>query len=185
MKYNNDDTIGNDRILNAIFTVRGKKVIIDKHLSEFLKFDLQEIRGKIGALKNEFPTNSVYILQPKEIEFLCSKNLISESESVETVYAITEEGVLSLGNTIGSENVLVVSNQIVHVFSLVRKMLSNLEKLKNNLGLVKDKLEKIHKKDPDQATTIKNKEPNLLGSDFTINSKYSDRFKVRFEMPDC
>ena len=185
MKFNNDNTIGNDRILNAIFTVRGKKVIIDKHLSEFLKFDLREIRGKINALKNDFPSNSLYILQPREIEFLHSKNLIAESETVETIYAITEEGVLCLGNTIGSEEVLDVSNQIVYVFGLVRKMLNNLEKLKNNLGLVKDKLEKIHQKNANKATVVKNEESNLLGSDFVINPKYSDRFKLRFGMPDC
>ena len=185
MKFEKDNTIGNDRILNTIFTVRGKKVIIDKHLSAFLKFDLSEIRGKIRSLKDQFPSNTLYELQPKEIDFLHTRNLIAEQESVGTVYAITAEGVLWLGATIGTKEVLDISNQIVHVFGLVKQMLANLEKLKNNLGIVKDKLKKIQVKSPPKAPAVDQENAAVLENNFVINPKYSDRFGLRFGISEC
>lgn len=171
MIYKNGETADNSEILNAILSIRGKKVLTDLHLAKFFKTEVSEIRRLMRLHHGKFPLDYHFILTHSEVSYLMSKELISQ-ELISTdgdIYAFTNNGVEVIAGLLGTDEALERYSEINHVFGLVTNMISSLEKLKDNLVNLKNKMTAIQ-----EGLTKSTSSSRFPQS----NSKYSDRFSI-------
>ena len=89
-------------VINKIYFVRGKKVLLDRDLVEL--YDVKAIRLREQVKRNieRFPDNFMFQLNEKEVEVMVSQKEIPSKQHLggSLPYVFTEHGVLMLANRI-------------------------------------------------------------------------------------
>lgn len=146
--------IPNERILNRIFLIRGKKVMFDKDLAELYRVETKVLNQAIKRNIKRFPTDFMFKLNKEEVKLWQHQYLRSQIVTLEPgkhikyfPYVFTEQGVAMISSVLKSDIAIDVNIQIIRTFTKLREILSDNRKLG-------DKIEKLEKKYDIQIANI-------------------------------
>ena len=118
--------IPDERVMNKIYLIRDKKVMIDRDLAELYQVETRVLNQAIRRNIGRFPEDFMFQLTDKEFENWKSQIVISKSEKMglrKRPLAFTEQGVAMLSSVLNSETAIAVNIQIIRVFTRMRELL--------------------------------------------------------------
>ena len=124
VKANNSIELLEERVINKIFLIRGKKVMLDFELAEMYAVETKQLKRQVRRNAERFPKDFMFELAQKEFKNLRSH--IGTSSWGGTRYmpiAFTEQGVAMLSSVLNSPTAIEVNIQIIRVFSKMRELL--------------------------------------------------------------
>ncbi|MDU0964035.1 MAG: ORF6N domain-containing protein [Peptostreptococcus anaerobius] len=123
--------VGNAKIQNMIYSVRGKHVMLDSDLAELYKVTTGRLNEQVKRNLNRFPSQFMFQLSDDEYKSLISQNAISKKGrgGRRTLpYVFTEQGIAMLSAVLKSDIAVDVSIKIMDAFVKMRNfLLSNRE----------------------------------------------------------
>jgi hypothetical protein len=147
--------IAEDRIINKIYLIRGKKVMLDRDLAELYGVETRVLNQAVRRNEKRFPEDFMFQLTVGELKNLISQNVTSSWGGVrKQPLAFTEQGVAMLSSVLNSETAIEVNIQIIRIFSRIRELL-----LTHKDILVK--LEQLEKRLMKQDTRMKKSEEDI------------------------
>ena len=95
-------TVPQEVIARKIFLIRGKKVILDRDLSDLYVVKTIALRQQVKRNRRRFPSDFMFQLKKEEAETLVSQNVIPSKRSLGGYlpYAFTEQGVAMLSSVL-------------------------------------------------------------------------------------
>ncbi len=127
-------------VMSKIHVIRGHKVMLDRDLAPLFTVEVKRLKEQVRRNIERFPQDFMFELTPEEADSLRSQfaTLKQGEHSKYLPFAFTEHGVLMLSNVLRSERAVLMSIQIIRVFTRMREMLLThkdllleLEKLRN------------------------------------------------------
>jgi hypothetical protein len=125
MNSNNLPVVPEETIMNRIYTIRGKRIMLDKDLAELYDVKAFRLREQVKRNMKRFPENFFFRLTEEETDIMVSQNAIPSKQHLggHLPYAFTEHGVLMLANVLRSERAIQMSIRIIGVFIKIREIL--------------------------------------------------------------
>ena len=147
-KQNKQPVIPDDIVMNKIYFIRNKKVMLDKDLSELYGVETRTLKQQVKRNIERFPIDFMFQLTKDEYSNLRSQIVISSwGGSRYLPLAFTEQGVAMLSSVLNSKQAILVNIQIIRVFTRIRELLATHKELLY-------KIEKIEQKDIEQEHKI-------------------------------
>ncbi len=115
-----------EKIINKIYVIRGKKVMIDRDLAELYGVETRILNQAVRRNEKRFPEDFMFKLTSLELEDWKSQIVISNSEKMglrKPPLVFTEQGVAMLSSVLNSDRAIAVNIQIIRVFTKTREML--------------------------------------------------------------
>jgi hypothetical protein len=143
-------TLPDETIINKIYVIRGKKVMLDRDLAELYGVETRMLNQAVRRNIKRFPGDFMFLLSPEEMENWKSQIVISNREKMglrKPPLAFTEQGVAMLSSVLNSDRAIIVNIQIIRVFTKMRELLATHKEI-----LLK--LEQLEKKDIEQDGKI-------------------------------
>mgnify|MGYP006268473325 CR=1 FL=1 len=156
--------LAEQKILNRIYLIRGKKVMIDEDLADLYAVETRRLNEQVKRNIKRFPKDFMFSLTAREFENLKSQNATSSWGGRRKLpIAFTEQGVAMLSSVLHSDTAIAINIRIIRVFSKIREyalthrdillQLSQMERsvkgnsrdIENIFAVLKELLEK-HKK---------------------------------------
>jgi hypothetical protein len=126
--------ISREVIINKIYFLRGKKVMLDKDLAELYGVTTFRLNEQVKRNKKRFPPDFRFQLSKKEFKNLISQFAISSwGGTRKAPYAFTEQGVAMLSSVLNSERAVQVNIQIIRVFTKLRNVLAAHKELRRKI----------------------------------------------------
>jgi hypothetical protein len=111
-------------IQSKIYLIRGKKVMLDKDLSELYNVENKRLNEQVKRNQDRFPEDFMFTLTKEEFENLRSQIATSSwGGSRKLPQAFTEHGVLMLSGVLNSPRAIKVNIQIIRIFTRMRELL--------------------------------------------------------------
>ncbi len=154
-KTSKSTIVSEEKIVNKIYLIRDKKVMLDFDLAEMYAVETKQLKRQVKRNSERFPDDFMFELSAKEFENLRSQ--IGTSSWGGARYkpmAFTEQGVAMLSSVLNSPTAIEVSIQIIRVFTKMRELL-----LTNKDILLR--LEQMEKKMLKQGTRMKKYEGEI------------------------
>lgn len=97
--------VPDERIINRIFLIRGKKVMVDKDLAELYKVKAIALRQAVKRNLKRFPPDFMFQLNKEETKLLVSHFVIPSMKYFggHLPYVFTEQGVAMLSSVLNSD----------------------------------------------------------------------------------
>lgn len=114
--------VADQKILNRIYVIRGKKVMFDRDLAEMYGVETKVFNQSVRRNKDRFPKDFMFTLNKKEWQNLRSQIVTSSwggARYKPTVF--TEQGVAMLSSILNSKTAIVVNIRIIRVFTKLRE----------------------------------------------------------------
>lgn len=130
-----------ENIINRIYLVRGKKVMIDRELAELYGVETRVLNQAVRRNAKRFPEDFMFQMTPEELEEWKSQIVISNKEKMglrKPPLVFTEQGVAMLSSVLNSDTAIMVNIQIIRIFTKMREMLETHKDILSKL----DKLER-------------------------------------------
>src|ERR1051325_11245454 len=110
--------LAEEKILNKIYFIRDKKVMLDFDLAKMYDVDTKQLKRQVRRNLNRFPEDFMFELSSKEYNSLRSQigTLKRGHHSKYPPFAFTEQGVAMLSSVLNSETAVQVNIQIIRVF---------------------------------------------------------------------
>ena len=116
--------VPDEMIINKIYFVRGKKVMLDKDLAELYNVTTFNLNKAVKRNIRRFPNDFMFQLSEEEYKNLIFQNGISSWGGLRKMpYAFTEEGVAMLSGVLHSDIAIDVNIRIIRIFTKLREML--------------------------------------------------------------
>jgi hypothetical protein len=132
--------ISDQQVMNKIYLIRERKVMLDEDLAELYQVETKVLNQAVKRNIDRFPPDFMFQLSVNEFKNLKSQFVTSSWGGRRKLpYAFTEQGVAMLSSVLNSETAIRVNIQIIRVFTKMRELL-----LTNKEILLQ--LEKIEKK---------------------------------------
>ncbi|HOE05343.1 MAG TPA: ORF6N domain-containing protein [Bacteroidales bacterium] len=115
-----------ENIINRIYLVRGKKVMIDRELAELYGVETRVLNQAVRRNAKRFPEDFMFQMTPEELEEWKSQIVISKKEKMglrKPPLVFTEQGVAMLSSVLNSDTAIMVNIQIIRIFTKMREML--------------------------------------------------------------
>jgi hypothetical protein len=114
-----------DDITRRIFTVRGKKVMLDRDLAELYGVKTGNLNKAAQRNQERFPEDFMFQLTPEEFDGLRFQFGISKGRGGVRYmpYVFTEQGVIMLASVLSSPTAVEISIRVVRAFVRLRQML--------------------------------------------------------------
>jgi len=135
--------ITDETVINKIFHIRGKKVMLDRDLAEMYGVETRALNQAIKRNEKRFPSDFMFQLTEQELEDWKSQFATSNKEKMglrKLPNVFTEQGVAMLSSVLNSDTAIEVNIQIIRIFTRLREaLLSNkdvllkMEQLEKNL----------------------------------------------------
>ncbi len=119
-------TVPDDVILNKIFMLRHKKVMLDRDLASLYNVSTKVLNQSVKRHINRFPDDFMFQLTSKELEDWKSQTVTSNSIKYglrKLPLAFTEQGVAMLSSVLNSEQAVEVNIRIIRLFSRMKEAL--------------------------------------------------------------
>ena len=111
-------------VINKIYLIRGKKIMLDRDLAEMYRVETRVLTQAVKRNIERFPNDFMFQLNLSEFENLISQIVTSSWGGTRKLpYAFTEEGVAMLSSILNSKQAIAVNIQIIRVFSKIRETL--------------------------------------------------------------
>jgi hypothetical protein len=149
-------TITEEKIINKIYLVRGKKIMLDFDLAEMYSVETKQLKRQVKRNSKRFPGDFMFVLSVKEYQSLRSQigTLKRGEHSKYLPLAFTEQGVAMLSSILNSQTAIRVNIQIIRVFTKMRELL-----LTNKNILLR--LEQVEKRMLKQGNKMKKYEADI------------------------
>jgi len=134
-------------IENRIFSLRGKQVMLDFHLSDLYLVETKRLNEQVKRNIKRFPESFMFQLSDVEWDDLQSQIATAKRRSLP--YVFTEQGVSILSAVLNTDMAIEVSIQIMNAFVQMRKTIGNHQQL---LQLSSDFTK--HKLDTDEVNVV-------------------------------
>ena len=156
MANNKSDIMLQDEvIIDKIYLIRGKKVMLDRDLSELYNIDTKQLKRAVRRNINRFPEDFMFELSKEELEKWRYQFGTSNREIMGLrvpPFAFTEYGILMLASVLNTERAIQVNIQVVKVFVKMRELLAShnklilkMEKMEYSLSKHGEQIQKIFK----------------------------------------
>lgn len=143
-KLSIQNQISNEEIKNLIYTIRGKKVMLDSDVARLYNYQTKRVNETVSRNKERFPENFCFRLTEEEVKNLkrqtanlnlgqennwsqiatSSKNENSKHRGKKYVpYVFTEQGIAMLSGLLKNDIAVQVSINIMNAFVEMRKFL--------------------------------------------------------------
>ena len=125
-KASKEVMITDELVINKIYLIRGKKVMLDRDLAGLYAVQTRRLKEAVRRNIDRFPEDFMFELSPAEFEPLRSQFATSKTGRGGARYlpmAFTEQGVAMLSAVLNSETAIQVSIQIIRVFTWMREIL--------------------------------------------------------------
>lgn len=117
--------ITDDRIVNKIYLIKGKRVMLDKDLAEMYGVEAKQLKRQVRRNLERFPSDFMFVLSEKEFNNLRSQFGTSSWGGVRYAPMVfTEQGVAMLSSVLNSQQSIAVNIQIMRIFTKMREMLA-------------------------------------------------------------
>jgi hypothetical protein len=137
-------------IASKIYIIRGKKVMIDRDLSELYGVDTRSLNQAVKRNIKRFPDDFMFQMTMEEMQNWKSQIVISNREKMglrKPPLVFTEQGVSMLSSVLNSDRAIMVNIQIMRVFTKIHELAESHKEILR-------KLEQIEKKDIEQDQKI-------------------------------
>ncbi len=124
--------IPEERIINKIYLIRGKKVMFDRDLAELYGVETRILNRAVRRNIDRFPADFMFQLNKQELEIWKSQIGISNREKMglrKTPLVFTEQGVAMLSAVLRSKRAVGVSIAIVRTFVKLREIIATNKQL--------------------------------------------------------
>lgn len=134
------------KILNAdyeilIFTIRGRKVMMDSDLALLYGVETKRLKEQVKRNIERFPEDFMFILTNQEFNNLKSQNATSSwGGSRYSHMAFTEQGVAMLSSVLKSKKAIMVNIEIMRAFARYRGLLRENEDIRKEIDVLDNKL---------------------------------------------
>jgi len=128
-----DFLLPSETIHRKIFVIRGKKVLIDRHLAELYGVTTKNLNKAVKRNIDRFPEDFMFRLTQEEVNSSRFQfgTLNRRGQNIKYLpYAFTELGVAMLSSVLSSPKAIQVNMQIMRAFHKLREMISNHEELR-------------------------------------------------------
>ena len=123
-KANKSIVLAEEKIINRIFLIRRKKVMLDFDLSELYGVETKQLKRQVKRNIERFPDDFMFELTKNEFENLrCQFGSSSWGGIRYLPMAFTEQGVAMLSSVVNSQTAIEVNIRIIRVFSKMRELL--------------------------------------------------------------
>lgn len=114
-------------LINKIYLIRGKKVMLDVDLAELYAVETRLLKQAVRRNTDRFPDDFMFELTKEEQTAVKEQNeaLQQGSRAKYAPFAFSEHGVLMLSSVLNSERAIKVNIQIIRIFTRLREMLLN------------------------------------------------------------
>lgn len=153
--------LADEAVINKIYLVRGKKIMLDSDLAELYGVQTKVLKQAVKRNIGRFPQDFMFELTPIEWNSLRSQIVTLKTggdsrgrHSKYLPFAFTEQGVAMLSSVLGSKQAIAVNIQIIRVFTRMREIL-----ITNKDILAK--LERMEKTMAKQGTKLKKHEEEI------------------------
>jgi phage regulator Rha-like protein len=141
-------------IINLIFSIRGKQVMLDEHLADLYGIETKYLNRAVKRNPDRFPKSFMFQLTKKEYESLRFQNgTLEESEALRfqigtskqrggrryMPYVFTEQGVSMLSAVLNTETAIKMSVVIMDAFVQMRQFLMENASLLNRIQNIETK----------------------------------------------
>jgi len=131
--------IPNERIVNQIFIIRGKKIMIDSDLAKLYGVETRVLNQAVRRNIARFPGDFMFPLTRKEIMNLSQFVIGSKIKHSPNVFVFTEQGVAMLSSVLNSDRAIQVNIQIIRTFTKLRELLVTNIKLRKKIESMEKK----------------------------------------------
>ena len=130
-----DTVIPVERIEQAIYLIRGQKVMLDRDLAMLYDVETRALNQAVTRNIRRFPADFIFELTREEI-LRISQTVTSSSDLKfsKSVRAFTEQGVAMLSTVLRSDRAIAVNIAIMRTFVKLRQMLDSHAKLAKKLS---------------------------------------------------
>jgi ORF6N domain len=128
-------------IIDKIYTIRGKQVMLDSDLAEVYGVESKRLNEQVKRNLNRFPDHFMFLLSDEEWENLRSQNATSKKQGGRRYnpHVFTEQGVAMLSAVLSSETAIQVSIVVMDAFVQFRRMKAATGNLLSRVALLEDK----------------------------------------------
>lgn len=119
--------ITDEVVVNKIYLIRGKKVMLDRDLAEMYGVETRRLNEQVKRNVNRFPDDFMFRLTTQEMQNWMSQFATSNSSKEKmglrkTPFAFTEQGVAMLSSVLNSKTAIEVNIQIIRIFTRMREV---------------------------------------------------------------
>lgn len=131
-----------EKIVNKIYLIRGKKVMLDRDLAELYGVETKVLKQQVKRNIERFPEDFMFFLSQNEFDNLRSQIVTSSWGGTRYLPMVfTEQGIAMLSSVLKSARAIQVNIQIMRIFTKVREMLADTISLKLEIEEIKKKLQ--------------------------------------------
>jgi phage regulator Rha-like protein len=138
-------------IESRIYTIRGKKVMLDSDLAELYGVETKQLKRAVRRNIERFPDDFMFELTKEEYEILrCQFGTLSWGAHAKFLpFAFTENGVAMLSGVLNSPRAVQVNIQIMRAFTRMRNLIADNADLRHAIEKLERRVD-----DNDTATTL-------------------------------
>ena len=130
-----DNLLTIDVLTQKIFTIRNKRVMIDRDLAELYGVHTKRLNEAVKRNIKRFPIDFMFQLTDEEQKELVANcdHLKKLKYSYQNAYAFTEHGVAMLSSVLNSEKAIEINVQIIRAFIQLRQFAIENKDIANRL----------------------------------------------------
>src|SRR5205085_1277594 len=137
-----------ERIEQAIYLIRGEKVMLDRDLAALYGLATKALKQAVRRNLDRFPNDFMFVLNTNEFRNWRSQFVTSKADQKGLRYApmaFTEHGILMLSSVLKSERAVQVNIEIMRAFVNLRRMLASNVELAGKLKELESKYDRQFK----------------------------------------
>ena len=118
--------ITDELVMNKIYFIRGKKVMLDRDLAGLYGVETKRLKEAVRRNISRFPEDFMFEMTSEELENWRTQFATSNSEKMglrRPPFCFTEQGVAMLSSVLNSETAILVNIHVIRVFTKMREML--------------------------------------------------------------
>jgi hypothetical protein len=135
-----------ERIENAIYLIRGEKVMLDRDLAELYEVTTAALNQAVRRNRERFPNDFMFQLTSSEVVKMNRSQIVIGSQKHRDPrfppYAFTEQGVAMLSSVLRSKRAISVNVEIMRAFVKLRQMLASNAELSRRLDELEGKYDR-------------------------------------------
>lgn len=119
--------INEENVISKIYLIRGKKVMLDRDLSEMYNVETRVLNQAVKRNKQRFPADFMFQMTQAELDEWKGQVPTTDKERMglrKLPNVFTEQGVAMLSSVLNSETAIEVNIQIIRIFTRIREMLT-------------------------------------------------------------
>lgn len=143
------DSISIEKIDQAIYVIRGEKVMLDRDLAHLYGVSTAALNQAVRRNLERFPVDFMLQLTAAEVNELNRSQIVIGSQKHRDPrsrpYAFTEQGVAMLSSVLRSKRAITVNIEIMRAFVKLRQLLASNTELARRLDELESKYDKQFK----------------------------------------